>query len=52
MTPEERAKVREWVYRTRTEQGLSPHLEDPALLAELAADVLEQDTNDDRKAAS
>jgi hypothetical protein len=48
MSPAERAKVREWVYRTRTEQGLPPHLEDPALLAELAAEVLE--TTDDKPA--
>jgi excisionase family DNA binding protein len=48
MTPEDRARVEEWVYRTRTEQGLPPHLEDPALLAELAAEVLE--SSDDRPA--
>lgn len=52
MTPEERAKVRAWVKRTRAAQGLPEHLEDLPLLAELAADVLEQDTNDDRKAVS
>jgi excisionase family DNA binding protein len=39
LTPKQRAEVRAWVKRTRLEQGLSEHLEDRALLSELAADV-------------
>ncbi len=52
MTPQDRERVREWVRRTRKAQGLSEHLEDPGLLAELAADVLEQDTDDQKARAT
>jgi hypothetical protein len=46
VSPAEKERVRAWVRRTRAAQGLPGHLEDPGLLAELAADVLEQDTDD------
>ncbi len=48
MSPEDKAKVRAWVKRTRAAQGLPEHLENEALLAELAADVLER--SDDKQA--
>jgi hypothetical protein len=41
MTPERREQVRQWVRETRAAQGLSEHLEDPGVLAEFAAAVLE-----------
>lgn len=40
MTIREREAVRAWVRRTRQKQGLPATVQDPALLAKLAADVL------------
>jgi hypothetical protein len=52
MTPAERAEVAVWVRETRLKQGLPPTVENEAVLAELAAAVLETMQNDDKKAAS
>jgi hypothetical protein len=42
----------EWVRQTRAKQGLPPTVEDLTALSQLAAAVLEQDTDDDRKATA
>jgi hypothetical protein len=41
MTPERREQVRQWVRQTRAAQGLPEHLEDPGVLAEFAAAVVD-----------
>jgi hypothetical protein len=53
VTPTERAEVRAWVRETRLRQGLPEHVEDEAVLAELAAAVAEtiQDTDKDKAAS-
>jgi hypothetical protein len=40
MTPDP-AEVERWVRETRARQGLPEHVEDPAVLAELAAEVVD-----------